>query len=56
MISCIDSTTQSDIVSADCRKPIIAIPRAREIPVAASFLSASVGINIQQEAKEERDK
>src|ERR1700679_2199386 len=52
-ISCIDSTTQSDIVSADCHQPIKAIPRAHEIPVADSFPSASRNMNIQQETKEE---
>jgi hypothetical protein len=34
---------------------IKAIPRAREMPVAASLSSASGDMNIQQAAKEERD-
>ena len=50
-ISCIDSTTRSDVVSADCRKPIKALPRALKIPVAASFPSASGDMNTQQEGK-----
>ena len=54
-ISCIDSSTRSDIILGDCRQPIKAIPRAREIPVAASLPSASEDMNIQQEAKEKRD-
>ena len=54
-ISCIDSTTQSDIVS-DLRQPNKAIPRAREMPVADSFPSASGDMIIQQGANEERNK
>ena len=45
-ISCIDSTTQSDAVSVDCHQAIKAIPRARKIPVAGSFPSASGDMNV----------
>ena len=55
-ISCMVSTTQSDIVSAGCHQPIKAIPRAREIPVADRFPSASGDMDIQQKTKEEWDK
>ena len=53
-ISCIDSITQSDILSACCRKLPQNTPRAREMPADDSLPSVSGNVNIKQETKEEQ--